>query len=104
MPGDTEPSLWALVGVGQGDLSLFFKAPWDPHPTRHQRPGGNLDVTACPSPSVLCGHDKDQPQSDGMSWSGAIALLFASVGLGLCKFGNTGAAPAVSEASPGHSC
>lgn len=36
MPGDTEGSLWALVGGGQGELLLFFKASWDPYATRSQ--------------------------------------------------------------------
>lgn len=82
MPGDTEPSLRALVAVGQGDLSLFFKASWDAHPTGHQKPGRNLDLTAGPSPLVPCGRDKDQSpeRQDLVEWGHS---LFASVGLGI---------------------
>lgn len=82
MPGDTEPSLRALVAVGQGDLLLFFKASWDAHPTGHQKPGRNLDLTAGPSPLVPCGCDKDQSpeRQDLVEWGHS---LFASVGLGI---------------------
>lgn len=69
---------WLLARV----ISHFFKASWDSHPTGHQKPGRNLDLTAGPSPLVPCGRDKDQSpeRQDLVEWGYS---LFASVGLGI---------------------
>lgn len=50
-PGDTEPSLRALVGVAQAELSLFFKASRDPHPTATTRgePGCHSSSESIPA-------------------------------------------------------
>lgn len=98
MPGDTEGSLWALVGGGQGELLLFFKASWDPYATRSQ--GGAwisqlVPVSLCPVAMT-----RTSPQGTGSCGVGPQTLT--QWGWGFYKFENIVAALGVSEASQRH--
>lgn len=72
-PGDTEPSLRALVGVAQAELSLFQSLQGSPSHRHHQ--GGTWMSQLVRVHSCRVAMTKDQ---DLVEWS-----LFDSVGLGI---------------------